>query len=145
MPPRVVRMSRLGVSGPFRYSVMVPMPSPFHSVFRAIHGREANTKGTVTPLWMYKKLEKKKKKAICKAFLGCFSRVFKLFLDTRKNRAFKALLNCPGRLDNGTKQTYISICLLAVKQKAKTLQPQKPRGFWGFLFIKAFQNTLNRV
>lgn len=116
-------------------ALMVPRSSAFHSVFSATHGRKANTKGTVTPPWIVKKLEKKKKKAICKAFLGCFSRVFKLFFDTRKNRAFKALLNCPGRLDNGTKQTYISICLLAVKQKGKTLQPQKPRGFWGFSFI----------
>lgn len=82
-------------------ALMVPRSSAFHSVFSATHGRKANTKGTVTPLWMYKKLEKKKKKAICKAFLGCFSRIFKLFLGIRKNRAFKALLNCPGWVDNG--------------------------------------------
>lgn len=44
-------------------ALMVPRSSAFHSVFSATHGRKANTKGTVTPLWMYKKLEKKKKKS----------------------------------------------------------------------------------
>ena len=35
-------------------ALMVPRSSAFHSVFSATHGRKANTKGTVTPLWMYK-------------------------------------------------------------------------------------------
>ena len=92
-------------------------------------------KGPLPPFGCIK-TRKKKKKAICKAFLGCFSRVFKLFLDTRKNRAFKALLNCPGRLDNGTKQTYISNCRLAVKQKAKRYTPEGPAPSGDFLIAQ---------
>ena len=119
-------------------ALMVPRSSAFHSVFSATHGRKANTKGTVTPLWMYKKLEKKKKKAICKAFLGCFSRVFKLFLDTRKNRALKALFFSPAWLPTVASQAIFNLPI-GRKLKGKTLHPRRPRAFWGFLFIPKFQ------